>query len=87
VVLLAFGIAGNLVQHMPVLSVEPITPKLSKISPIEGAKRLFSVEALVNFAKGLIKLAVVGRRAVVRAAAGHQPAEEMISADPGDDPR
>ena len=59
VVLLAFGIAGNLVQHMPVLSVDPITPKLSKISPLEGAKRLFSVEALVNFAKGLIKLAVV----------------------------
>jgi flagellar biosynthetic protein FlhB len=59
VVLLAFGIAGNLVQHMPVLSLDPITPRLSKISPIEGFRRLFSTEALVNFAKGLVKLAVV----------------------------
>ena len=58
-VLLLFGIAGNLVQHMPLLSLDPIKPKLSKISPIEGFKRLFSTEALVNFAKGLIKLGVV----------------------------
>ena len=58
-VLLFFGIAGNLVQHMPVLSLDPIKPKLSKISPIQGFKRLFSTEALVNFAKGLLKLAIV----------------------------
>lgn len=58
-VLLLFGIAGNLVQHMPLLSLDPIKPKFSKISPIEGFKRLFSTEALVNFAKGLVKLAVV----------------------------
>ena len=59
IVLFGFGVAGNLVQHMPVLSVDPIKPKLSKISPIEGFKRLFSSEALVNFAKGLVKIAVV----------------------------
>ena len=59
-VLALFGFAANLVQHRPLLSVEPITPKLSKINPIEGAKRLFSTEALVNFAKGLIKISVVG---------------------------
>ncbi len=55
-----FGIAANLVQHRPLLSVDPITPKLSKISPIKGAQRLFSTEALVNFVKGLLKIAVVG---------------------------
>lgn len=59
VVLFGFGIAANLVQHRPLLSLEPITPKLSKISPIGGAKRLFSSEALVNFVKGLLKLSVV----------------------------
>lgn len=59
VALLLFGIAGNLVQHMPVLSLDPIKPKLSKVSPIQGFKRLFSTEALVNFAKGLVKLSVV----------------------------
>ncbi|MBN9348463.1 MAG: flagellar biosynthesis protein FlhB [Devosia sp.] len=55
-----FGIAANLVQHRPLLSVEPITPKLSKINPIEGAKRMFGTEALVNFLKGLVKIGVVG---------------------------
>jgi flagellar biosynthetic protein FlhB len=59
-VLAIFGIAANLVQHRPLLSVEPITPKLSKINPLEGARRMFGVEALVNFLKGLVKIAVVG---------------------------
>jgi flagellar biosynthetic protein FlhB len=59
-VLAFFAVAANLVQHRPLLSVEPITPKFSKINPIEGAKRLFGMEAVVNFVKGLIKIAVVG---------------------------
>ena len=57
--LAVFAIAGNLVQHAPLLSLEPIKPKLSKISPISGAKRMFSSEALFNFLKGLLKITVV----------------------------
>src|SRR6185503_5104390 len=34
--------------------------KLSKISLIAGAKRLFSKQALANFVKGLVKLGLVG---------------------------
>jgi len=60
VVLLVFGVAANLVQHRPLFSVDPIIPKFSKISPLEGGKRLFSRDSLVNFVKGLVKLAVVG---------------------------
>lgn len=82
VVLFAFGVAGNLVQHMPVLSVDPITPKLSKISPIEGAKRLFSVEALVNFGKGLLKLAIVGAVLWFVLSPDIDKAEGMVTADP-----
>lgn len=52
------GIAGNMVQHRLVFSSEQMKPKLSKISPLAGAKRLFSTEALVNFGKGLFKLVV-----------------------------
>ncbi|VAW23612.1 Flagellar biosynthesis protein FlhB [hydrothermal vent metagenome] len=54
-----FAIAGNLVQHKLVWSLDPIKPKFSKISPLEGSKRLLGMEALVNFAKGLIKLSLV----------------------------
>ena len=58
--LLLAAIAGNMIQHRLVWSAEPLKPKLSKISPLAGFKRLFSKQALVNFVKGLIKLALLG---------------------------
>ena len=54
-----FAIVGHVVQHPFVFSAEQMKPKLSKISPISGTKRLFSMESLVNFAKGIAKLVVV----------------------------
>lgn len=54
------AIGGNVIQHQPVWSTESLMPKLSKISPGAGMKRLFSKQALANFIKGLIKLGVVG---------------------------
>jgi flagellar biosynthetic protein FlhB len=59
-VLMGAAIAGNMIQHRFLWSAEPLRPTLSKISPAAGLKRLFSRQALVNFAKGLAKLAVVG---------------------------
>jgi len=38
------------VQHRPLLSLDPILPKLSKISPLEAASGVLA-ESLVNFAK------------------------------------
>jgi flagellar biosynthesis protein FlhB len=52
--------AGTIIQHRIVFSFEPLKPDLSKISPIAGFKRLFSMVALANFAKGFAKLAVFG---------------------------
>jgi flagellar biosynthetic protein FlhB len=54
------AIGGNLIQHRLVWSAEGITPRLSKVSPLEGFKRLFSRQALVNFAKGLAKVGLIG---------------------------
>jgi flagellar biosynthetic protein FlhB len=54
------SIAGNAIQHRLVWSYDPVIPKLSKISPIAGFKRLFGQAAWVNFGKGLAKLAIVG---------------------------
>jgi len=54
------AIAGNMIQHRLVWSTEALKPKLSKISPIAGFGRLFSKQALANFVKGLIKLALIG---------------------------
>ena len=60
VLLMLAALFGNLIQHRLVWSVEPLRPSLSKISPIAGLRRLFSKQALVNFAKGLAKLVLVG---------------------------
>jgi flagellar biosynthesis protein FlhB len=58
--LVVASIAGSAMQHRLVFSAEPVMPKLDKISPIAGFKRLFGQAAWVNFGKGLAKLAIVG---------------------------
>jgi len=58
--LMLAALAGNLIQHRLVWSYDALTPKLAKISPAAGLRRLFSAQALVNFAKGIAKLVVVG---------------------------
>ena len=58
--LLLAAIVGNVVQHRLVWSNEPLKPKLQKISPLAGFKRLFSKQAIMNFVKGLFKLALLG---------------------------
>jgi flagellar biosynthetic protein FlhB len=77
------ALLGSAIQHRILFTVEPIIPKLSKISPAAGFSRLFSKQALANFAKGLIKLAVFGtviasllwpQRDKIRALIGVDPA-------------
>ena len=59
VILTAFAVLGNLIQHRPLISIDPLIPKLSKISPLTGFGRLFSRDSLINFVKGLFKLGVI----------------------------
>jgi len=59
-VLVGAALLGNMIQHRLLWSTEPLRPTLAKISPAAGLKRLFSRQALVNFAKGLAKLALIG---------------------------
>ena len=54
------ALAGNLVQHKPIFTVEKIKPKSDKISPIKGFKRLFSAHRLMEFGKTIAKFVVVG---------------------------
>jgi flagellar biosynthetic protein FlhB len=58
--LMLAALLGNVIQHRLVWSVEPLRPRLSKISLIGGLRRLFSKQALINFLKGLVKLVLVG---------------------------
>lgn len=59
--LLAFApIAAAVAQNAAVWSTESLGFKWERVSPLSGFGRVFSGKALVEFAKGLVKLAVVG---------------------------
>lgn len=49
----------NFLQVGFVLSAEPISPKLDRINPLEGLKRIFSKRSLVELLKSCIKLIIV----------------------------
>jgi flagellar biosynthesis protein FlhB len=59
-ILCVAAFAGNVIQHRIVFTTDLIMPKMSRISPLAGMGRLFSRQALANFAKGIAKLCVVG---------------------------
>lgn len=54
------AIATSFLQHGFVLSAEPMMPKLNKISPMAGFGRIFSIRSLIDFAKNIIKVMIVG---------------------------
>lgn len=54
------GLAAGLVQHPLVFTTETLGPKWERVSPMAGAKRVFGMEALFQFGKGLAKLVIVG---------------------------
>lgn len=53
------AIIANIAQIKFIFSTESLNPKLSKLSPIEGFKRIFSAKSLMEFAKQTAKLIVV----------------------------
>lgn len=56
----AAALIGNLAQAQPVIAPDKLKPQFNRLSPIEGAKRIFGPTALVNFVKGIGKIAIVG---------------------------
>ena len=59
-VLIAITLGGHVLQHRPSISLDRITPKFSKLSPLSGLKKMFGMEGLINLGKGILKIAVVG---------------------------
>lgn len=58
--LMAAAFLAPFVQIGPLIAPESIKPSLSKISPISGFGRLFSMRSLFEFVKGILKIAIVG---------------------------
>lgn len=54
------GVVSSLIQTGPVFSTHPLKPDLNKINPVNGFKKLFSMKALFELFKSLVKLVVLG---------------------------
>jgi flagellar biosynthetic protein FlhB len=54
------GILVNLLQVGFLLTGEPISPKLNKINPAEGLKRIFSKRTLESLVRDIVKIGIVG---------------------------
>jgi flagellar biosynthetic protein FlhB len=68
-VMLIAGILINLTQTGFIFSTKKITPKLSNISPLSGAKRILSLQGVARIGFGLFKVVIIA--AVAFAALRH----------------
>ncbi|MBF0269502.1 MAG: flagellar biosynthesis protein FlhB [Alphaproteobacteria bacterium] len=59
-VLLFLGVMGTISQVGWLMVGKRIKPNFSKLNPLAGAKRLFSVMTVVEFVKSLLKVALIG---------------------------
>ncbi len=60
IVLAVIGIMVNIMQVGFLFTGEPLKPKLERISPVAGAKRLFSKRTLETLVRDILKIVVVG---------------------------
>lgn len=65
VIIAVAGIVGSVAMGGLNFTFEPITPKLSKMNPIQGLKRMFSVQSLVELFKSALKIMLVGAAATL----------------------
>ncbi|MBP1155992.1 MULTISPECIES: flagellar biosynthesis protein FlhB [unclassified Paenibacillus] len=57
---MVIAVISNYLQFGFLLTGEPLMMKFNKINPIQGAKNLFSLRALVDFAKSVLKMSIIG---------------------------
>ena len=59
------GVCGNIGQFGFLMTGEPLIPNLTKLNPLSGLQRLFSLRAAVELLKSILKVMVVGSVAYV----------------------
>lgn len=59
IIVIVAGLASNLMQIGFLFTTEPLKFDLKKIDPIQGAKRIFSIRALVELLKSLFKIVFI----------------------------
>jgi len=80
-ILVIAAIGASMMQSGLLISTEPLKPKLEKISPMAGAKRIFSSRSVVEFLKGLAKIAIVGAVGTMLVAPSLQDIDLLVMSD------
>lgn len=60
IVSVLIALLGNMLQQKWMVTTKPLAPKLSKINPANGFKRLFNVKQLIEVLKSMAMLIVIG---------------------------
>ena len=60
VVIMLVGVAANVAQFGFLFTWKPLAPDFAKLSPVAGVKRLFSTRAIVDLAKNIFELCIIG---------------------------
>jgi flagellar biosynthetic protein FlhB len=55
-----FGVGAYILQNGVNFTTKPLAPSFSKLNPIEGVKKIFSMRSLVDLAKSIFKIVVLG---------------------------
>lgn len=76
------GFLGGAIQHRLLWTLDPLQPKVERISMIAGAKRMFGKEGLANFVKGLLKILIVGALAGAILWSERDSLDLMVQLDP-----
>ena len=54
------GIIPTIAQTKGLFTMKALQPKFSRLNPLEGVKKMFSLQSLVNIVKGLIEVIAIG---------------------------
>ncbi|MCJ2122089.1 EscU/YscU/HrcU family type III secretion system export apparatus switch protein [Methylobacterium sp. J-077] len=60
VILMAAGLAASIFQNVPRIAGERIRPQWSRISPVSGWDRVFSLQGYIEFGKSVLKFLAIG---------------------------
>ncbi len=57
---LLVGLLANYIQVGVMFTLDPVKPKFSKVNPLSGLKKLFSLKKLVDLIKNIVKMTLIG---------------------------
>ncbi|MGP9821869.1 flagellar biosynthesis protein FlhB [Salinarimonas sp. NSM] len=81
-VLFVFGLSASVLQNAPRVAYDRIQPKLSRLSPAQGFKRIFGAQGWMELAKAVFKFLVVAAVLALLARADAWRVVSAMYADP-----